>query len=63
VTGSAHCCLGGFWRKRLGKDEFLAYQASPRGGVVKVRVAGDRAFLGGSAVLVARGELVERDEP
>ncbi len=58
VTGSAHCCLGDFWRKRLGKSEFVAYQASARGGVVKVRVEKDRAFLGGSAVIVARGELV-----
>jgi predicted PhzF superfamily epimerase YddE/YHI9 len=59
VTGSAHCCLGDFWRKRLGKSEFLAYQASPRGGVVRVRVSGDRAFLGGRAVTVARGELLD----
>jgi PhzF family phenazine biosynthesis protein len=58
VTGSAHCCLADFWRKRLGKSEFTAYQASARGGVVKVRVQGDRAFLGGRAVIVAKGELV-----
>jgi PhzF family phenazine biosynthesis protein len=58
VTGSAHCCLGDFWRKRLGKSEFVAYQASARGGVVKVRVTKDRAFLGGRAVIVAKGELV-----
>ncbi len=32
VTGSAHCCLGPFWRERLGKTELRAYQASPRGG-------------------------------
>jgi PhzF family phenazine biosynthesis protein len=58
VTGSAHCCLGDFWRKRLGKTEFLAYQASARGGVVSVRVTRDRAFLGGNAVTVARGQLL-----
>jgi enamine deaminase RidA (YjgF/YER057c/UK114 family) len=58
VTGSAHCCLGDFWRKPLGEDEFLAYQASTRGGVVKVRVTKDRAFLGGRAVNVAKGELI-----
>jgi PhzF family phenazine biosynthesis protein len=57
VTGSAHCCLGDFWRKRLGKSDFLAYQASPRGGVVRVRVTQDRAYLGGAAVTVARGEF------
>jgi PhzF family phenazine biosynthesis protein len=58
VTGSAHCCLGTFWQKRLGKNEFLAYQASARGGVVRVRLVKDRAILGGKAVTAARGELV-----
>jgi PhzF family phenazine biosynthesis protein len=59
VTGSAHCCLGPYWSKRLGKDEFLAYQASARGGVVRVRLAGERVRLGGRAVTVLQGELVE----
>src|SRR6266852_4170254 len=59
VTGSAHCCLGAFWRKRLGKSEFLAYQASERGGVVRVRVNETRAFLGGKAVTVTKGELIQ----
>jgi PhzF family phenazine biosynthesis protein len=58
VTGSAHAILGPFWAKRLGKTEFTAYQASARGGVVKVRVVGDRVKLGGQAVTVMRGELV-----
>jgi predicted PhzF superfamily epimerase YddE/YHI9 len=57
VTGSAHCCLGPFWRDRLHKDEFLAYQASARGGVIRVRCQGDRVYLGGQAVTVLRGEL------
>ena len=57
VTGSAHCTLGPFWQSRLGKSEFLAYQASRRGGEVKVRVAGDRVLLGGQAVTVMRGTL------
>ena len=58
VTGSAHCCLGPFWKDRLGKSEFVAYQASERGGVVRVRLDGDRVRLGGQAVTVLRGELV-----
>ena len=58
VTGSAHCVLGPFWRERLGKDDFLAYQASARGGVVKVGVRGDRVLLGGQAVTVWKGELL-----
>jgi PhzF family phenazine biosynthesis protein len=58
VTGSAHCCLGPFWQSRLNKSEFTAYQASARGGVVKVRVEGQRVKLAGQAVTVLRGELV-----
>lgn len=57
VTGSAHCCLGPFWGTRLNKNEFVAYQASARGGVVHVRLSGDRVGLGGQAVTVLRGEL------
>ncbi len=58
VTGSAHCALGPFWAARLGKKELVAYQASTRGGVVRVRLADDRVLLGGQAVTVLRGELV-----
>jgi len=57
VTGSAHCTLAPFWASRLHKNEFVAYQASARGGVVRVRVAGDRVKIGGRAVTVFRGEL------
>jgi PhzF family phenazine biosynthesis protein len=58
VTGSAHCTLGPFWQTRFGKTEFVAAQVSARGGVLKVRIAGDRVFLGGRAVTVLRGELL-----
>ena len=58
VTGSAHCCLGPYWSRRLGKMELVAYQASERGGVVRVRVATDRICLGGRAITVLRGELL-----
>ena len=58
MTGSAHCALGPFWQSRLGKRELVAYQASPRGGVVRVRVAGERVKLGGKAVTILRGELL-----
>jgi PhzF family phenazine biosynthesis protein len=59
VTGAAHCCLAPFWRDRLQKNEFLAYQASSRSGVVKVTFdGGERVFLSGQAVTVMRGELL-----
>jgi PhzF family phenazine biosynthesis protein len=58
VTGSAHCCLGPFWKQRLGRDDLTGYQASARGGFVRTRCVGDRVFLSGQAVTVFRGELV-----
>jgi PhzF family phenazine biosynthesis protein len=58
VTGSAHCALGPYWAERLGKTELTGYQASARGGVVRVTVHGDRTVLGGRAATVTRGELV-----
>lgn len=58
VTGSAHCCLTPYWAAKLAKREMTGYQASPRGGVVYVRDAGDRVELAGHAVTVMRGELL-----
>jgi PhzF family phenazine biosynthesis protein len=58
VTGSAHCCLGPFWAKRLNKTGFVARQVSPRGGVVTVKLQGDRVIIGGKAVTVLRAELL-----
>ncbi len=57
VTGSAHCALGPLWAERLGKTTLVGYQASARGGIVRVTVAGDRVLLGGQAVTILRAEL------
>jgi PhzF family phenazine biosynthesis protein len=57
VTGSAHCCLTPYWSAKLGKTEMTAYQASRRGGILRVRLDADRVKLGGQAVTVLRGEL------
>ncbi|AFY44377.1 PhzF family phenazine biosynthesis protein [Nostoc sp. PCC 7107] len=58
VTGAAHCCLAPFWRDRLHKNTFLAYQASSRGGVVKLYYdGGDRVLLSGQAITILQGEL------
>jgi PhzF family phenazine biosynthesis protein len=62
ATGSAHCALGPYWGRQLGKTGLMAYQASPRGGVVRVRLQGDRVILGGQAVTVLRGELAGEPE-
>ena len=58
VTGSAHCVLSPFWSKRLGREQLTGYQASARGGIVRVRLDGDRVLLGGQALTVLRGELL-----
>jgi predicted PhzF superfamily epimerase YddE/YHI9 len=58
VTGSAHCCLGPFWADRLGKTELTGFQASQRGGIVRVRVKGDRVILGGQALSIWEGTLL-----
>lgn len=57
VTGSAHCALAPYWSAKLGRPELVGYQASARGGTVRVRLQGDRVILGGQAVTVLRGEL------
>ena len=57
VTGSAHCCLGPFWMAKLRKKELVAYQASARGGVMRLRMNGERLCLSGKAVTVGRGKL------
>lgn len=58
VTGSAHCCLGPYWAGKLGKSELLAYQASARGGTIRVQVFKERVALEGQATTVAIGELL-----
>ncbi|HUY92883.1 MAG TPA: PhzF family phenazine biosynthesis protein [Pirellulales bacterium] len=57
VCGSAHCVLTPYWAEKLGKTQLLAYQASARGGVLRLRLGGDRVILGGQAVTVWQGEL------
>ena len=58
VTGSSHCCLGPYWGHKLGKRMMNAYQASARGGVLSVRLEGDRVYLGGQAVTVFKADLL-----
>lgn len=58
ATGSSHCTLAPFWSERLEKSELLAYQASPRGGVFRLEVKGERIAIGGQAVTILRGEVL-----
>ena len=58
VTGSAHCCLGPYWSNMLGKNELTAYQASARGGSLRLRISDDNVELIGRAVTVLTGNLL-----
>jgi PhzF family phenazine biosynthesis protein len=57
VTGSAHTALAPFWSERLGRDGLTGLQASPRGGLVRTSLHGDRVHLTGHAVVVLDGTL------
>ncbi len=58
ATGSAHCTLASFWSERLRRDSLRGEQASARGAVVHMRLAGERVVLGGRAVTVSRVTLL-----
>ena len=57
VTGSAHCRLVPYWQAKWGKDQFTSYQASQRGGVLRLAAVGNRIRIAGKAVSVFKGEL------
>jgi len=58
VTGSAHCCLGPYWQKKLEKNTLTACQVSERGGVLHLRIeTPDRVIIAGNAVTVWEGSL------
>jgi PhzF family phenazine biosynthesis protein len=57
VTGSAHTALAPYWAQKLGKQKMLAYQASARGGELRLELEGDRVRISGQAVTVWRGTL------
>lgn len=58
VTGSAHCCLGPYWAKKLGKRELKAKQISERGGELALSVDDERIFIYGQAVTVLKGDIL-----
>ena len=52
VTGSAHCCLAPYWAKIFKKNSLTAFQASARGGLLRLQVQGERVLIAGQAVTV-----------
>ena len=57
VTGSTHCTLTPYWAERLGKTVLSARQISRRGGRLKLKLAGDRVLISGTAVLYLEGTV------
>ena len=55
VTGSSHCGLVPYWSAKLGKGSLFAFQASKRGGELKLQSAGERVLIAGQAVTVIKG--------
>jgi predicted PhzF superfamily epimerase YddE/YHI9 len=58
VTGSAHCSLIPYWAKKLGKNEMVALQLSPRGGILFCKDMGERVLIAGKAVTYLVGSIL-----
>lgn len=58
VTGSAHCALTPFWAKKMDKNEFTSFQASKRGGYLRLKLAGERVYIAGNAVTILKSEIL-----
>jgi predicted PhzF superfamily epimerase YddE/YHI9 len=57
VTGSAHCALAPYFGNKLNKPALMAYQASPRGGELRIQHIGECVQLEGQAVTVFTANL------
>jgi predicted PhzF superfamily epimerase YddE/YHI9 len=55
VTGSAHCGLGPYWKRKLHKNEMTAFQCSARGGILKLKLMDGRILISGQAITTLRG--------
>lgn len=58
VTGVAHTTLTPYWVGETGSPVLRARQISRRGGFLGVELSGDRVYLRGKAVTVARGTMM-----
>ena len=57
VTGSSFCSLAPFWQHKLAKNKLTAYQASQRGGHVRLELQGERVKIAGQAVPYLQGQI------
>ncbi|MFQ3577974.1 MAG: PhzF family phenazine biosynthesis protein [Verrucomicrobiia bacterium] len=57
ATGSAHCILAPYWAGILGRSTLTGRQLSPRGGLLRCRMAGERVILSGRTNLYLTGMI------
>ncbi len=57
VTGSAHTLMTPYWAKKLKKTVLEARQISPREGLLRCTLQGDRVLLEGQAITYLRGQI------
>ncbi|WP_315122151.1 PhzF family phenazine biosynthesis protein [uncultured Clostridium sp.] len=58
VTGTVHTVLAKYWEDKLGKKEFIAYQASDRGGEITIRIIENgRMEMVGKGIIMLKGEI------
>ena len=57
VTGSAHCTLVPYWKRVLGKNEFVALQLSERGGKLFCADLGEMVKISGEATSYLEGHI------
>ena len=62
VCGSGHCHIIPYWAKKLLKNNLVAYQASPRGGVLYCRLEKERVILAGKAALYSQADIYLPEE-
>lgn len=60
VTGAIQTSLVPFWSERLGKDTFIVWQPSQRGGKLFCENHGDRITIGGTVNIYLEGEITVR---
>lgn len=57
LTGSAYCTLAPYWSACLAKSDLRAYQASKRGGSLRLKLIQDRVLIEGEAITVTEAKM------
>lgn len=58
ANGSSHCALTPYWANYFNKRELSAYQASRRGGELRLVLEDEKVKMSGKAITVLKGELL-----